>query len=159
MLLLAAAAFSGLVWIWPVASALNTKDAPAAQAVDWLGPGFTATAMTSLIIVVAMSAVAGSVVQLIMVFTLRAGKGTLEHGYESWYLLRPVAAPLVGIVLFLAVHAGVMTIGGTGPANVPLYGMTGALAGLFTDRVLQRLQAILGATDANKPASTQEIPA
>jgi hypothetical protein len=159
MVLLAAVSFGGLVWMWPVAATLNGKEVSAKQAVAWFGPHFTATAMTSLIIVVAFAAVAGSVVHLIMVFTLRAGKGTLECGYESWYLLRPVAAALLGVVLFLAVHAGVMTIGESGAPNVPLYGLAGALAGLFTDRVLQRLRAVLGATDPNTPASEQEIPA
>ncbi|MEW6472537.1 MAG: hypothetical protein AB1679_09710 [Actinomycetota bacterium] len=158
LMLTALVTFVGLVWIWPIALELSAEGAQP-QRIRWLGPDFKATAMTSLILVVALSAVAGSVVQLITVFTLRAGKGTLERGYEAWYFLRPLAAALVGIVFFLAVYAGLMTIGEPGQESLPVYATSGALAGLFTDRVLQRLQSLLGATNPDAPGSTQQVPA
>jgi hypothetical protein len=60
----------------------------------------------------------------------------------------------------LSVKAGMAAFGNsdTKIADLSVAVTTGALAGLFTDRVLQQLQGLLGATDPSKSASTQPIP-
>lgn len=151
----------GLLWIY--AHAERAQPGAAAIPVSWWGPDFHVTATTATLIAMAFAGIAGSVVQSGTVFSLRAGRGTLEHGYEAWYFLRPVVSALLAVLVGLAVTAGLVVVTQDGAAatpglSLPTMVAVGALAGLFTDQVLQRMQRILGATNAGRPASDQSIP-
>jgi hypothetical protein len=132
----------------------------ATRTLHWWGPDYTVTLNMSLLLVGAAAAAAGSVVQQSLVFALRSGQENLERGYVWWYVLRPSWSALLGAITVVAVNAGTISIGDatTSAAGVSVLVAAGALAGLFTDRVLQMLQASLGATDTSAPASTQPLP-
>lgn len=151
----------GLLWMY--AHAERTGPNTAAVPVSWWGPDFHVTATTATLLAMAFAGIAGSVVQAGVVFSLRAGSGTLEHGYEAWYFLRPFVSALLAVLVGLAVTAGLVVVtqdgaAGTPGLSLPTMVAIGALAGLFTDQVLQRMQRILGATDPDRNASGQATP-
>jgi hypothetical protein len=89
------------------------------------------------------------------VFAERAGHRTLQQGFVWWYALRPVWSALLGAVAVVTFNAGLISIGDqtTSAAGVTVLVTMGCLAGLFTDRMLQRLAPLLGATAPHAPAS------
>jgi hypothetical protein len=127
----------------------------ATQTVTWVGPDFTVTLNMSLLIVGAAAAVAGSVVQQSIVFATRAGHENLERGFFWWYVLRLVWSALLGAIVVIAANAGLISVGDetTSTAGVAVLVTIGAVAGLFTDQALQKMQGILGATGPETPAS------
>jgi hypothetical protein len=128
----------------------------AQQAVRWWGPDLSVTLNMSLLLLGAAAGVVGSVVQQSIVFALRAGHDTLGAAYVWWYVLRPVWSALLGALVVVAVNTGLVSIGDTttSTAGVTVLATAGALAGLFTDQALQRLQHLLGATDpATQPGA------
>lgn len=135
----------------------RTPGALAVQRVlpQW-GPEIQVTLSTSLLLLGAAAGVVGSAIQQSIVFALRAGYGRLEQGFIWWYLLRPVWSALLGCVVVVAVSAGLVSIGDTttSTAGMTVLAVAGVLGGLFTDRVLQRLQALLGAAEPDVPAKS-----
>lgn len=151
----------GLLWSYPLAERAQAGNGTTV-AVQWIGPDFHLTPTTAVLLAMAFAACCGSVVQASVVFAIRAGNHTLERGYEAWYFLRPITSLLLGPLFGLATIGGLAAIttgSGAGTSlSLPALVTTGALAGLFTDRVLQQMQRILGATDPDKHASEQETP-
>lgn len=152
---------AGLLWSYPLAERAQAGNGTTV-AVQWIGPDFHATPTTAVLLAMAFAASAGSVVQAAIVFAMRAGNQTLERGYEAWYYLRPVTSLLLGPLFGLATIGGLSAItsgsGASAQLSLPALVTAGALAGLFTDRVLQQMQHILGATDPDKHASQQDTP-
>lgn len=151
----------GLLWIYAHAERAR-PDGPAVP-VHWWGPDFHVTLTTATLLTMAFAGLAGSVVQSCIVFSMRAGSGTLEHGYEAWYFLRPLVSALLAVLVGVAVTAGLVVVtqdtgAGTPGLSLPTMVAIGALAGLFTDQVLQRMQRILGATDPKRLGSDQPTP-
>ncbi len=125
-------------------------------------PAVSVTLNMSLLLLGASAGMVGSVIQQSIVFASRAGYERLEEGFIWWYLLRPVWSALLGAVGVVAVNAGFVSIGDTttSAAGVTVLAITGALAGLFTDQLLQRLQKLLGATEPTVPVTrTAMLPA
>jgi hypothetical protein len=152
----------GLVWMWTVAERLgagqNDVSVPL-RTVRWFGPDFRATESTAVIVLVVFAAVAGSVVHMVPVFSMRAGRWTLEHGFGWWYLLRPFAAAALGPLFYMVIRGGLFAFNaGEADPDLPVLVLSGGLAGLFTDRVTQQLLALLGSTDPAQPASDQPVP-
>jgi hypothetical protein len=155
------ATFVGIVWIWRVVEQLTlaTGEQLAAKQIDWIGPDFVVTESSATLVLVALAAAGGSVVHMVTVFTHRAGRGTLEARYAPWYLLRPIASAVLGVLFCLAIGAGLTTVGA--PESQPAFTtlvVFGSLAGLFTDRVIQQMLRLLGSTDPTRPAIEQELP-
>jgi len=157
LLLLGLASLVGLLWMWPIAERLSAPTGTD-EPVRWFGPDFDATATTSLLILGVFAATAGSVVVEVIIFGLRAGNRTLEPGWEYWYLLRPIAAALLGLLFLLAVRTGLIASGPAQPnltPNLMVLVTAAGLAGLFTDRVMQQMATLVGASRPDKPASTE----
>lgn len=160
------ASLLALVWAYGLAERLVAAQEAArvgvvaTETVVWWGPDLTVSLATALLVVGAAAGFVGSVVQQSIVFANRAGKQTLESGYFWWYVLRPVWSALLGSVVVLAVNTGLVSIGDetTSSAGVTVLVTAAAVAGLFTDQALQRLQAMLGAGDparlGSQPGST-----
>ena len=144
------------VWAWAIADRAGLAD----DAVRWVGPDFTATAGTSALVLAAAGGVAGSFVHAGSLFAARVGRRTFEVSYFWWYLLRPIESALVAMVFVAAVRSGLVAVGmeTADTATTVLAFLSGALAGLFTDRVMQRLRGILGATRTDEKASEQAAP-
>lgn len=119
------------------------------------GPDLSVSLNMSLVMLGAAAGALGSAIQQSIVFANRAGLETLERGYIWWYLLRPVWSAGLGIVAVWAVNAGLVSIGDTttSSAGVTVLATTGALAGLFTDRMMEKLRELLGATHPATPAT------
>ncbi len=132
----------------------------ATVAARWWGPDFSLTLSMSLLLVGAASGVVGSVIQQSIVFASRAGQETLEQGLFWWYVLRPVWSALLGSVVVVAVNTGLISIGDTttSSAGVTVLVTMGALAGMYTDQALQRLQPVLGAVPGSQVQSHSALP-
>ncbi|HEY3034380.1 MAG TPA: hypothetical protein VGJ54_06955 [Streptosporangiaceae bacterium] len=153
---LGVAALMAGVWAWGIADRVGTTSV----AVRWVGPDFSATAGTSALVLAAVGGVVGSFVHSASLFASRVGRRTFENSYFWWYLLRPLEAALVAMVFVAALRAGFVALGtsNTGTTTTVLAFLAGGLAGLFTDRVMQRLRQILGATRTDEKASEQLPP-
>jgi hypothetical protein len=145
-----------VAWAWAIADRATS----ATDSVHWIGPDFTATAATSALVLAAVGGVAGSFVHAGSLFAARVGRRTFEVSYFWWYLLRPIESALVAMVFLAAIRSGLTALGTntTGDGASVLAFLAGALAGLFTDRVMQRLRGILGATKTDRKASEQPAP-
>ncbi len=150
------AAFTAGIWAWAIADRVGANSV----SVRWLGPDFTATAATSALVLAVVGGVTGSFVHVASLFTSRVGRRTFETSYFWWYLLRPVEAALLAMVFVAALRSGLVALGtGTADSSTAVLSfLAGGLAGLFTDRVMQRLRGLLGATKTDQKASEQPAP-
>ena len=100
----------------------------------------------SVLLLGAASGLVGSAIQQSIVFANRSGYETLERGWAWWYVLRPIWSALLGAVFVIAVNAGLVSIGdtATSTAGITVLATIGALAGLFTDKVLGKLGSRAG---------------
>src|SRR4051812_48367135 len=129
----------GLLWSYPLAERAQAGNGTTGG-VQWIGPDFHLTPTTAVLLTMAFAPCCGSVIQASIVFAIRAGNHTLERGYEAWYFLRPITSALLGPLFGLATIGGLAAIttgSGAGTSlSLPALVTAGALAGLFTDRVL-----------------------
>ncbi len=118
----------------------------ATQPVHFLGEHISVTLSMSVLLLGAASGLVGSAIQQSIIFANRSGHETLERGW----------AALLGAVFVIAVNAGLVSIGDqtTSTAGVTVLATIGALAGLFTDKVLEKLGELLGATPTTEPATS-----
>ncbi len=156
-----AAALLAVVWAYGLAEKLVVAQDAAApgtlatESLSWWGVSLTVSLNTSLMLVGAAAGFMGSMVQQSIVFANRAGAETLERGYLWWYLLRPVWSALLGAATIVAVSAGLVSIGDetTSTAGLTVLMTAAVAAGLFTDRVLQQMRALLGAGHPDAPGA------
>lgn len=153
---LGSASLFAAVWAWALADRSLVDD----EAVRWIGPDFTATAATGILVLAVVGGVVGSFVHAASLFATRVGRQTFEVSYVWWYILRPLESALVALVFVAAVRSGLLALGAsqTESTSTTLAFLAGGLAGLFTDRVMQRLRGLLGATRTDKKASEQPPP-
>lgn len=125
----------------------------ATHGVDVFGASFAISLSMSVLLLGAASGLVGSMIQQSIVFAHRAGHETLEVGFVWWYLLRPIWSALLGAVSVIAVNTGLISIGDqtTSTAGVTVLATVGCFAGLFTDRALDKMRDLLGATDPTVP--------
>lgn len=145
-------------WSWNIAERL-TSSATTVH-VRWIGPDFAVGATTAALLLAAVAGAAGSMVHTIGLYSSRVGRRTFEGSYVWWYVLRPFSSVLLAVLFMAAVRAGQVGLGTdeTKGATPMLAFLAGGLAGLFTDRVLQQLRALLGATSVERKASEQRVP-
>jgi hypothetical protein len=131
----------------------------ATQPLDFFGMYFPITLSMSVLLLGAASGLVGSAIQQSIVFANRSGHDTLESGWAWWYLLRPIWSALLGSVFVMTMNAGLVSIGDTttSTAGVTILATVGALAGLFTDKVLGKLGDMLGATPTHEVASSTSV--
>jgi hypothetical protein len=146
LLALGLAVIAALPWAWSFSTAL--ADGQAGVRAHFLGLGFDPTPAFSEIVIVILTAMAASVAVMSLVFSARAGKHTLEEGWEWWYITRPVTAAIVGVVSFMAILAGFFDAPtGTDRPELVIAAAVGGLSGLFTDKIIEKLGKLIGATD------------
>lgn len=156
LLLFTAVLLAHLTWAWSMASRLvpgTDGVTPPAIRAHWLGVAFTPTLTFTLILIVALSAMAGSTAATAMVFSNRAGYDQLEKYWVWWYLLRPGVSAVVAVVAYVAVKSGFIgTINDTQTKGLAFAAALGGLTGLFTDKMLEKLQKALGLSPFTDPA-------
>jgi hypothetical protein len=157
LLLFTAVVLAHLTWAWSIASRLvpdSSGVTPAAIRAHWLGVAFTPTLTFTLLLIVALSAMAGSTAATAMVFSNRAGYDQLEKYWVWWYLLRPGVSAVVAVVAYVAVKSGFLgTINDTQTKGLAFAAALGGLTGLFTDKMLEKLQKALGLSPFTDPAA------
>ncbi|MEV6415089.1 hypothetical protein [Kribbella sp. NPDC051718] len=105
----------------------------------------------SLLIVGAAAGAVGSVIRQSMTLTRSSQSGAVRSIW--WYVLRPLWSALLGSVSVIAVNTGLISIGDetTSSAGIAVLVLTGCLAGLFTDQVLQRLRNMVDRSRTGRP--------
>jgi hypothetical protein len=152
---LGAALVGTIPWAWSFATTLADPAGPGTVRAHFLGFGFTPTPAFSLLLIVILAAMAGSVAVMSLVFSARSGKHTLEQGWQWWYVTRPITAAIVGVLSYMAILTGFFDLGvGSDRPELVVAAAVGGLAGLFTDQVLAKMRKIMAVTDPNKPAPT-----
>lgn len=142
---LGAVALAITPWAWSLATSAIGRT-PSSRA-RFLGLAFTPTAEFNMIIIVMLMAVLGSIAVMIIAFANRAGLGTLESGYLWWYLTRPFEAAAVGVLFYMAIIAGFFSqTSAQGRPALVLAAAIGGLAGLSTDKVLEKMRSALALT-------------
>jgi hypothetical protein len=133
-------------WAWSVAWRANESET-GDTSTSFLGLDFSVSAPAALLTIVVLMAAIGSVTVMTLVFAARAGHGTLEQTYLWWYVTRPVSASGIGVLVYMFIVAGFFDFAkiedGSTPALV-IAAAVGALSGLFTDQVLDRVRWVLG---------------
>jgi hypothetical protein len=131
-------------WVWAMAWSANESGQVTSH---FFGLEFTVSAPSTLVAMVALMALIGSVTVMTLVFAARAGHDTLEQAYLWWYLTRPVSAAGLGILLYMLVVAGFFNLGsieGGSEGALVVAAALGGLAGLFTDQVVDKVRVVLG---------------
>lgn len=156
--LLGALAVPATLWAFRIADQVTT--ARPLVNVRWVGPQFSADALTSVLLLAAVGGVVGSLVHAGHLFSRRLARSTFEASYLVWYLLRPLLSALLGMTFVAVIRIGLVSLSakGTDFSTPYLSFAVGALAVLFLDTVLQKMRAILGATAVDEKASEQEPP-
>jgi len=147
-----------IVWAFDFADQISAQRS--SVPVTWIGPDFTADAVSSALVLASIGGVTGSLVHAGHLLSRRVGRRTFESSYLTWYLLRPMLSALLGMAFVAVVRGGLLAFSskGTDGSTPVLAFAIGALAGLFLDTVLQKLRAILGATAVDAKASEQSPP-
>jgi hypothetical protein len=130
---------AGLIGIWPGASLINVP------------------ADIRFLITAALAGALGSCIHLATSFVSYAGHSSLHRSWAVWYLLRPGIGAALALVVYFALHAGL--VGGSGEAALNPYGVASvaALSGMFSKQATEKLREIfenICATSAlEKPAT------
>lgn len=155
LLCLGVGALGHLLWAWALATRLDAAAGTASRIrAHWLWLAFTPTPQFGRLLVVVLTALCGSVATMALIFGNRAGHRKLEEDWEWWYLLRPMSAAAIGVLAYVVVIAGFLGTTDSGDGKLAVAAAIGALAGLFTDRVLAAMRSALGASAFNVSAST-----
>jgi hypothetical protein len=146
----AAVMLAHLLWVWSFTARLipATATAPTPHIrVHWFWLEFTPTVDWALVLLVVFAAAAGSAAQMSLVFANRAGLKTLESTWTWWYLLRPGAAAIVGVVAYVVLKAGFLgSVTDQDQHSLAFAAAVGTLAGMFTDTLISKLRGALGAS-------------
>lgn len=154
LVVLGLALLAVIPWAWSFASRVVDAKAGTTVRAHFLGAAFTPTGEFSLVLIVMLTALMGSVAVLAMTFSSRAGHETLERGYVWWYLTRPISAAGLGLLFYMTVTAGFFTATtSTDRPALVLAAAIGGLAGLFTDQVLKKMRTVLGLLPTHTRAS------
>ncbi|MFL6238636.1 MAG: hypothetical protein ACJ735_03950 [Actinomycetes bacterium] len=157
--LFAALALAHLLWVWSFTARLipSTATAPTPHIrVHWFWLEFSPTVDWALVLLVVFAAAAGSAAQLSLVFANRAGLRTLESTWTWWYLLRPGAATIVGVVAYVVLKAGFLgSVTDQDQHSIAFAAAVGTLAGMFTDTLISKLRGALGASPFERATVTE----
>lgn len=154
LLVFGAALLAVIPWAWSFASrVIDGRNITA----SFLNLSFTPTPEFSMVLIVLLAAVTGSVVVLTLTFADRAGHETLEQGYLWWYLTRPISAAGLGLLFYMAFISGFFNAATEKDSQALILAATiGGLAGLFTDQVLKKMSTVLGLMPTTELASGKD---
>ena len=144
-----------LLWVWSFTARLVSSPTPSHIRVHWLWLEFTPTVDWALVLLVVFAAAAGSAAHLSLVFSNRYGLKTLERTWTWWYVLRPGAAAIVGVVAYVVLKAGFLgTVTDQDQNSIAFAAAVGTLAGMFTDTLVGKLRGALGASPFERATAT-----
>jgi hypothetical protein len=139
---------------WSIATDVATSGA---SKVTFWGLDFRATPAMATIAIVILMAIIGSVTVMTLVFGLRAGNNTLEAPFVWWYVTRPITAAGLAVLFYVTAISGLLDLGAiTGASALVIAAALAALAGLFTDQVLEKMRGMLGLLPFHETASGKD---
>ncbi|MBM7790510.1 hypothetical protein [Tenggerimyces flavus] len=143
LVMAALAVFVGILWAYPLAE--QALSAGSVEPAPGILPGVRLTATTATIVVTGLAGVAGSVIRIIQKFAAWMGRGGVERSWVPWYFVTPFAAGLLGSFFGLAVTAGLIALDQQSSAQprIAVLVVMGALAGLFSENVIQFLSGLV----------------
>jgi drug/metabolite transporter superfamily protein YnfA len=156
LLVLSALLIAHLLWAWSFASKLVGLETgqPRPVRVHWLWLSFSPSVDWALLLVVTLAAAAGSTAHTALIFANRAGHAKLEGSWAFWYVLRPGASAVIGVLTYIIVKAGFLgTVNDGDGKGLAFAAAVGALSGMFTDTLIAKLRGALGASPFNVAAS------
>lgn len=140
---------------WGVAT--EVVEADASTTTSFWAFELTATPAMALMGIVILMGLIGSVTVMSLVFALRAGNRTLEDSFAWWYVTRPITASGLAVLFYVTATAGLLDLGSiSGSSALAIAAALAALAGLFTDQVLEKMRRMLGLLPFHEPASGKE---
>ncbi len=141
-----AAVFSIAIWflvsVWPPANVtLNVT-----RTVSIIGTGVSFSLGPESLLVVAMliSGVIGACVFSVFAISLHLGHyKDFDKSWTAWYLLRPFIGAGLALIVSFMVRSGTLTVG-SGSSSLNLVGLSGvgALAGVFAEQALRKLNEV-----------------
>ena len=93
-------------------------------------------------LLVALSGFLGSMLHLSTSFTNYIGAGQFKKSWTMWYCVKPFTATGVSLIFYFLLKAGLLnfdTGGGMNPYGIVILS---ALAGLFTDKAMMKLEEV-----------------
>ena len=154
LLVLGTALLSITPWAWSLASQVAVSGNMKAS---FLWFDFTATPAMSMIAIVIVMAMIGSVTVMALAFSLRAGHKTLEEGYHRWYLTRPITAASLAVLFYMTAIVGFLDLTSLQrSSDLVVAAALAALAGFFTDALLSKLRRVLGLLPPTRGAAGPE---
>jgi hypothetical protein len=140
---------------WSLATQVVTSGE--AEQLSLWGFEFRATPEIGLMSIVILMGLIGSATVMTLVFALRAGNGTLEDSFVWWYVTRPITAAGLAVLFYMTAIAGLLNLGTiSGASALVIAAALAALAGLFTDQVLEKMRKMLGLLPYHEPASGKD---
>jgi hypothetical protein len=125
----------GLVKFWP-----GEGSGPE---VTYLFLKFTITNEVRMIIVVALAGAVGGLVHTTRSFYFHATDKTLHQSWLLWYILRPLVGSSIGLITYLIIRGGFITMDATvKEANVYSFTALAALAGMFSEQAVEKLKRV-----------------
>ena len=97
------------------------------------------------LITAALAGALGSFIHLSTSFVSYVGTGSLQQSWALWYFLRPGIGAALALVVYFALHAGLVSgAGDTSAAALNPYGVAAvaALSGMFSKQATEKLREI-----------------
>lgn len=97
---------------------------------------------TILFLLVALAGFLGSMIHVASSFTNYIGAVKFKRRWLLWYIVKPFSAAGIALVFYLVLQAGLLNFGDGGKVNPYGIVIVSALAGLFADKAILKLEEI-----------------
>lgn len=97
---------------------------------------------TIMFILVALAGFMGNMIHIATSFTNYVGSKKFERSWILWYFVKPVSAAALAVIFYILLKAGLLNADGGSGANPFGIVILSALAGLFTDKAMLKLEEI-----------------
>jgi hypothetical protein len=93
-------------------------------------------------LLVALAGFTGNMVHVATSFTNYVGSEKFKRSWLLWYFVKPFTAAAVAVIFYLVLKAGLLNFDGSNGANPFGIVILSALAGLYTDKAMLKLEEI-----------------
>lgn len=135
----------GSVWIvyqlWPESAQLSEAEVP----VRILGRITNMPRERHLLSLILLMGLIGGCAYALWWFSHRTATGEIQNAHVMWYLLRPWASCLVGLIFYGLFRSGLFVANLGHSKDINAYGMAGlaGAAGFFANQVLDKIAGLL----------------
>jgi len=97
---------------------------------------------TIMFLLVALAGFTGNMIHVATSFTNYVGAEKFKRSWLLWYFVKPFTASAVALIFYLVLKAGLLNFDGSNGANPFGIVILSALAGLYTDKAMLKLEEI-----------------